>query len=125
VSRSSLIPSLLASLLLVGAAGCASSTDPGGDPDGDLNVEFRNFTGFSAAMGQSGKSTVTVAGNLSDGNPTLYAVVNPGIGNSLSFTATWNGSTLTATCTVSDITGVSVPPSVVIQPLGFLDCSGW
>jgi hypothetical protein len=125
MARSSFIPALLTSLLLVGAVGCASSTDPGGDPDGDLNVEFRNFTGHIAAMGQSGKPTVVVTGNLSDGNPTLYAVVNPGIGNSLSFTATWNGSTLTATCTVSDITGISVPPSVVIQQLGFLDCSGW
>jgi len=125
MSRSSPLRALVSSLLFVGAVGCSSTTGPAGDPAGDLDVELRNFTGFVASMGETGKSTVVVAGSGTDGNPTLYAVVNPGLGNTVSFSATWNGSTLTATCTVSDITGISVPPGVFIQPLGFLDCSGW
>ena len=64
-------------------------------------------------MGETGKSTITVVGNGTDGNPSIYRVVNPGLGNSLSFTAEWSGQSQTVSCTVTDITGVSVPPGVV------------
>lgn len=103
---------------------CTTSTDPGSQ-EGNLKVEFLNFTGATASMGQVGKSTVEVKGNGLTGNSTIYKVNNPGVGKSLDFTANWSGRTLTVTCTVTDITGISVPPSVVIQPLGFLDCSSW
>jgi hypothetical protein len=120
---------LLSVILAAALAACSSSTAPsGGDPEGDLDVEFRNFTATSAVMGETGKSTITVVGNGSDGNPTIYRVVSPGLGGSLSFTAEWSGQSQTVSCTVTDVTGVSVPPSVVIQPFGspgFLDCSGW
>ncbi len=116
---------VLASMLALTA--CPSSTDPAGDPEGDLEVEFLNFTGTDASMSQVGKPTVVVAGNGMTGNPTVYKVKNPGVGKTLDFTAEWSGKTLTATCTVTDITGISVRPSVVIQPppLAFLDCSSW
>jgi len=114
-------------LALFSLAACGNSTGPSGDPNGNLDVEFRNFTATTATMGQTGKTTVTFLGNGSAGNPQIYKVVNPGIGNSLSFSATWGAESDTVVCTVTDITGISVPPTVVIQPIGvgYLDCSGW
>ena len=121
------IRSAAAIVALVSAAACGNSTGPGGDPNGNLDVEFRNFTATTATMGETGKSTVTFVGNGVDGNPQIYKVVNPGIGNSLSFTASWGSQNEVISCTVTDITGISVPPTVVIQPIGvgYLDCSGW
>jgi hypothetical protein len=121
------IRSAAALLLFFTIAACGNSTGPGGDPNGNLDVEFRNFTATIATMGETGKSTVDVVGNGSDGNPTIYKVVNPGIGKTLSFTASWGSQNESVTCTVTDITGISVPPTVVIQPIGvgYLDCSGW
>lgn len=126
MSRARVLSVMLAAAMF---AACDSSTGPaGGDPQGDLDVEFRNFTTTSAIMGETGKSTITVVGNGIDGNPSIYRVVNPGLGNSLSFTAEWSGQAQTVFCTVTEITGVSVPPAVVIQPFGspgLLDCSDW
>lgn len=129
MSRHTPISALGASLVVaLLTSACGNSTGPAGDPQGDLDVELLNFTSTSAAMGETGKATVIVAGNPTTGSPTIYKVVNPGVGNTVSFTATWSGQSQTVSCTVSDITGVSVPPGVVIQPFGspgFLDCSGW
>lgn len=108
----------------VALGACGESTGP----DNQLDVEFRNFTATIATMGETGESTVSVVGDAIDGNPTIYQVVNPGLGNDVSFSATWSGQSQSVSCTVSDITGVSVPPGVVIQPFGtpgFLDCVGW
>ena len=119
------------SLVLLAAlwsAACGKSTGPVGDPEGDLDVEFFNFTSVSASMGLVGGSTVVVAGNPFTGNPTIYKVTSPGAGNSLEFTATWSNQTQNVTCTVTNITGVSIPPSVIVQPIGqigFLECSAW
>jgi hypothetical protein len=124
--RSSMI--LLTAVIGLCTSACPTSTQPGGNPQGDLDVELLNFTSVGASMGLVGGSSVVVPGNPSTGNPTIYRVTNPGLGNSLDFTATWSGQTQTATCTVTDVTGVSVPPGVVILPSGspgFLGCSGW
>jgi hypothetical protein len=123
MTRKLSVPALLMAVALVGAK-CSSATDAG-DPEGNLDVEFLNFTSLPATMGRTGGPTVVVAGNPTSGNSTIYKVVNPGIGNSIQFSATWNSTTMSVLCTVTDITGISVPPGVVIQPQGFLDCSGW
>jgi len=117
-----------AGFALLASAACGNSTGPAGNPSGDLDVEFRNFTSVSATMGETGGSTIVVVGNGTTGNPTIYKVVNPGMGNTVSFTAEWSAQSQSVDCTVTDITGVSVPPGVVVQPfgpIGFLDCSGW
>ncbi|MGD2046547.1 MAG: hypothetical protein PVJ80_14115 [Gemmatimonadota bacterium] len=109
---------LCATLALVA---CGDSTDSGDN----LEVEFRNFTASVAQMGETGGSTVSVAGDPMTGNPTSKTVANPGVGNSISFTVTWSGMTDTISCTVTAATAVSVPPEVVIQPYGGLDCVDW
>ena len=125
MARTWTVPALLSLPLLLLAAGCGSNPFSGGDPNGNLDVEFRNFSTQVASMALAGETPIDVPGNLTDGTPRIYRVVNPGSGSSLAFTADWNGTMLSVTCTVTDATAVSVPPSVVIQPIGVLDCTDW
>jgi hypothetical protein len=121
-----LIRPLLCALVPALAGGCSSSTEPSGNPDGDLDVEFRVFRTTAWEMRLDGGPATTVVGNLSNGNPTLYRVANPGVGNSLDFVATSGADTLSTTCTVTSATGVSEPPQVVVQPaFATLDCVSW
>ena len=124
VSRTLLL--LAAVPALLAASACQNSTGLQGDPNGDLDVELRNFRPAAWVMGLQGGAVTSVVGNTTDGNPTLFRVTSPGLGGSLDFFAASAGDTLTVTCTVTSATGVSEPPGVAVQA-GFdvLECVSW
>jgi len=85
-----------------------------------------NFTNTPANMGVPG-ALVPNPGNSTNGNPVRVDVVNPGVGQSIAFEAQQGGgAAMNVSCTVTDITNVSVAPQVVLQAggLGF-DCVDW
>jgi len=114
--------------MAAGVAACKGEELAGTAPGTTFPVDLMNFTVSSAQMGQAtaGATLLTVDGNPTNGNPTRINPLNPGIGNSVAFTAIQGSVTFNATCTVTDITNVSAVPSVVLQPggLGF-DCVDW
>ena len=114
----------LVTILTVAVFGCKGEEGTGPSGTG-LPVDLMNFTNTSAEMGVPG-SLVTNPGNISNGNPVRVTVVNPGVGGNIAFEARQGSQVYSVTCTVTDITNVSVAPQVVLQPAASsFDCSDW
>jgi hypothetical protein len=113
----------LAAILIAGSFGCKS--DPGTGPGGTgLPVDLMNFTGAPANMGVPG-SLVAVNPTSMTNPPVQINVANPGVGQSIAFEAQQGGQTVTVSCTVTDLTNVSVPPQVAYQTVGGISCVDW
>jgi hypothetical protein len=115
----------LAVIVIAGSYACKGEEGTGPSQN-NLPIDLMNFTNAPADIGFTGSPPLTIAGNQTNGNPTRIDPVNPGVGGSFAFTVVQGGQTYNVTCTVTDITNVSVAPQVVLQPGGLsFDCVDW